>query len=341
MKKSISLTVVFLIFGFAAFLGGCGQKTTPIEATILAEYDSKVVTLDELEQEISELPEYKQSKYKDKAGREEYLTLMAESRMLLQVANEKGLGRDAEIVKQTQEYKDQLMVKELVKREVEDKVKVADADLGKYYEEHKAEYIDPEKVVVTEVTVTDEEKAKEVLKRIQDGEDFTELAKEMDAKRESLGPGQGNEGKTRPFSRDSYSSAQNFVEVAFGLQVGEISDIIVQPLRDETYYMIVRLDERIPERQKEFSEVEQKIRRTVEKQVKSDLMDRWLKGLKVEERFRLYPDRIPEPVEPAAEEVKEPTSDEQEGSGQAIEQEGAETGTDTEPEEPPSDNSEN
>ena len=105
MKKSISLTVAFLIFGFAAFLGGCSQKTKLIEETILAEFDDTVVTLDDLEKEISELLEYKKSKYESKEGREEYLTLMAESRMLLQVAQEKGLNENPEILKQTQEYK--------------------------------------------------------------------------------------------------------------------------------------------------------------------------------------------------------------------------------------------
>ncbi len=334
MKKSISLTIAFLIFGFAAFLGGCAQKTQLIEETVLAEFDDTVITLDNLDQEISELLEYKQSKYESKEGREEYLTLMAESRMLLQVAQEKGLNENPEILKQTQEYKDQLLVKELVKREVEDKVKVTDAGLQKYYAEHKADYLEPEKVIVTEITVTDEEKAKEVLKQIGEGADFTELAKEIDAKRESLGPGQGNEGKTRPFGRNSYSSAQNFVETAFSLEIGKISDIVVQAMRDETYYMIIRLDERIPERQREFSEVEKKIRSIVAKQVKADRMDKWLTGLKVEKKFQLYPDRIPEPVEPV-EEVEETTEtpDEQEASGEqeksdeAVEEEKADTET--------------
>jgi parvulin-like peptidyl-prolyl isomerase len=237
---------------------------------------------------------------------------------------------------------------------VEDKINVTDADLMKYYEGHKADYLEPEKVVVTEISVTEEEKAKEIFQKVKDGADFTELAKEMDAKRESLGPGQGNEGKTRPFSKDSYSSAQNFAEAAFALEIGQMSDIIVQPIRDQTYYMIVRLDERIPERQKEFSEVEKSIRRTVEKQVKSDRMDRWLMAIKVEKKFQLYPDRIPVPVEAEVEETEEvegvegaeevqeaevtpETSDEQGTTDETADEEK----TDSKEEESPSEDSEN
>lgn len=322
MKRVIPVTVVFLVLGFSILHSGCSQKPQVQQESILAEFDDQVVTADELDQEISELPEWKQKNYKDQAGREEYLTLMAESRMLLQVAVDKGLDRDPEIVKQTREYKDQLVVKELVKREVDDQVTVTDADLKQYYEEHKADYVEPEKVVVTEITVKDEEKAKEIMEQIKGGADFTELAKEIDAKGESSGPGQGNEGKTRPFSRDSFSSAQEFVEAAFSLEVGEMSGVIVQPIRDETYYMIIRADERIPSRQQEFSEVESKIRRTVEKQKKKERMDKWLETLKVENRFQLYPKRIPEAAEPKAEEAEETVEPEgeQETSSEAAEE---------------------
>jgi len=227
---------------------------------------------------------------------------MAESRMLLQVASEKGLNKDPEIVKQTREYRDQLVVKELVKREVDDKVSVTDDLVSKYYVDHKDEYLDPEKVSVTEITLEDEEKAKEVMEKIKGGADFAEVAKEMADKSESVGPGQRSEGKVT-FSQDSYGSAREFVETAFGLQAGDISNIIVQPIGEKTYYMIVRLDERIPSRQKELAEVESRIRKAVEKDEKKNIMDKWLVKIKVEKGFQLYPDKLPEIVE--EEEVKE------------------------------------
>jgi parvulin-like peptidyl-prolyl isomerase len=317
MRSLVSITVVFMVL--FTLLCGCSQKAQ--EQNILAEFDDQVVTLEELEKEISELPEWKQEKYSDQAGREEYLTLMAESRMLLQVADEKELDKDPEIVKQTREYKDQLMVKELVKREVDDKLNIVDADLKRYYEEHISDYVEPEKVVVTEITLKEEEKAKEIIESIKNGADFTELAKELDAKGESFGPGQGNEGKTSPFSRDSYSAAQEFVNTAFSLEVGQISDIITQPIREETYYMIIRLDEKIPSRQKEFSEVEKSIRRTVEKEKKKARMDAWLGTLKEQKNFNLYTDKIPEVTQESEEtEPMEEQEEEQEAPEESSEE---------------------
>lgn len=299
MKKAICITVTFLIFGFSIFLGGCSKKAQ--EGIVLAEFDDQVVTADELEQEISELSSYKQKKYKDQAGREEYLVLMAESRMLLQAAIDSGLDKDEKILKETQDYKDQLIVKELVKREVDDKVALIDGDLSKYYEEHKEDYLIPEKVVVTEISVKDEEIANEIMKKIKAGADYTELAKEMDAKGETFGPGKGNEGKTNAFSRSQFSNAPIFAETCFGLELGQISDLIIQPLRDETFYMIARLDERIEPRQQELSEVEKRVSRIVQKEKKKEQMDKWLEALKEEHNYKLYSERIPEVVEPEEE----------------------------------------
>lgn len=334
MKKIISVSTIFLLLGLSCVFIGCGQKAQP--ENLIAQFDDQAITLNEFEKEVSELSDREKRKYEGKEGLEEYLTLMAESRMLLTVANESGLNKDADIVKQINDYRDQLIVKELVKREVDDKVIVSDGDVQKYYEEHKEEYIDPEKVVVTEITLTDEEKAKEIMEMVKGGADFTELAKEMDAKGESSGPGMGSEGKTNPFSRESFRGVQEFVDTTFALEVNQMSDIIVQQMGEKTYYMIVRLDERIPPRQKELSEVEKKINRIVQREKKKEQMDRWLQIIKTEKQFQIYPEKLPEPaaeeaeaeVEAEAGEVEagetvekaEETTEQQKAPGEAVEE---------------------
>ena len=299
MRRIISICFIFLLIGLSYVLGSCSQEAQP--GNLLASFGDQVITLDEFENEISELPDREKRKYEGQEGLAEYLALMAKNRLLLEVAIGKGLDKDKEIVQQIEEYKNQLMLKELVKRKVDDKVEVTDSHLMMYYEENKDDYVEPEKVIVTEISLKDEGKAKEILGKLKSGADFTELAKEMDEKGESAGPGQGNEGKTRPFSRDSFQTTQEFVETAFGLEVNQISDLIVQSLGEDTFYMIIRLDERVPSRQKELSEVKSKIERIVQKQRKKEQMDKWLGTVKVEKKFQLYPDRIPEPEPTEAE----------------------------------------
>ncbi|HGE71206.1 TPA: hypothetical protein ENX78_10250 [Candidatus Poribacteria bacterium] len=289
MRKSILLVSMFVLF--LVIVSGCSQKVN--DKNILASFDKQVILADELDKEISELPEWKQDKYKDQAGREEYLTLMAESRMILQIAKERKLEKHPTVVKELKEFQDQIMRDKLIEMEVDNKVKVTDGDIEKYYAENKDKYVEPDMVVVTEITQKDEEKAKAVLEKIKAGADFTELAKEMDSKGESYGPGSRNGGKTAPFSRDSYSSAREFVEKAFSMEVGEISDIIVQPLGQETYYMIIRLDEKIPSRQKELSEVKDSVKSTVESEMKDARKAQFVEELKKKMKVQAFPERIP------------------------------------------------
>lgn len=300
MKKSILFGLVSLIIIMPLLVVGCGQKAS--KEVILASFDKQVVTANELEKEISELPEWKQDKYKDESGRSEYLTLMAESRMILGVAKERKLDKNQQILNEVKTFQEELMRDELNKREVDDKVKVSDLDVEKYYAENKANYVDPDRIVVTEVTLKDEEKAKEAMDKINAGEDFTELAKAIDSKGESFGPGQGNGGKTRPFSRDSYSSAKEFVDKAFALKPGEIcKDIIIQPLGEDTFYMIVRQDEFMPSKQKELSEVKDDAKRSVEKDMKETRKKSWIDQLKEEKKVEIFADKIPSDPEPKPE----------------------------------------
>ena len=58
MKRAISITATFLILGISISLFSCSQKIQ--QENILATINDQVVTVDELEQEISELPGWKQ-----------------------------------------------------------------------------------------------------------------------------------------------------------------------------------------------------------------------------------------------------------------------------------------
>jgi len=271
-------------------------ETQPTEDAVLAKIGKDRISLSQINKDISEMQAWKQDRYKGKEGKTKYLDELIEEKLITLAAYGQKLQDDAEISRQVKEYKDQLMLKELVKQEVDDKIKIEDADIQKYYDEHKEDYVDPEKIVVTEVTLKDEEKAREILEQIKNGGDFTEIAKELDAKGESFGPGMGKEGKTNPFSTKSYSSAKEFTEIAFNLKVGEVSDLFTQPMGQETYQMIIRKDEEMPSRQKELDEVKDNVKREVEREKKRARIEEWLDGMKKEMKFEIFADKIPAPV---------------------------------------------
>jgi peptidyl-prolyl cis-trans isomerase SurA len=83
-----------------------------------------------------------------------------------------------------------LLTQRVISSEVGSHVTISDEEVTKYYEAHKTEFVRPEQVALREIVVSTEgkkpedlpdlkKKAETALKRVQDGEDFGEIAKRL------------------------------------------------------------------------------------------------------------------------------------------------------------------
>jgi peptidyl-prolyl cis-trans isomerase SurA len=83
-----------------------------------------------------------------------------------------------------------LLTQRVISSEVASHITISDDEVSKYYEAHKAEFVRPEQVALREIVVSTEgkkpeelpdlkKKAETALKRVQDGEDFGEIAKRL------------------------------------------------------------------------------------------------------------------------------------------------------------------
>jgi len=315
-KFFIANVLVVLLITFSIL--GCGSKNAIPEGTILAEFDyngtKQFVTLEELENEIQELPKYKKSKYQDLEGKKEYITLMIESRLVLEIAKDEGLDKDPEILKKVEDQFNELMIEKLTETEVDNKVQVTEEDLKKYYDEHKEDYVEAEQVKMACISVDKKELAEEAFKQItEEGKDILEVAKALSDDRRLVGPGENarNPGIVE-FSRNVPEPWQPFAEASFDeLEVGEMYPKILEVDAEDTkYYLIFRKEEHQPERQKEFDEVRERVKRKVEKQKKEERMEEWVSQLRDKAGLKVYYDRIPVPSEEVSEEKTEEMSTE-------------------------------
>ncbi|PYU51988.1 MAG: hypothetical protein DMG53_00670 [Acidobacteria bacterium] len=83
-----------------------------------------------------------------------------------------------------------LLQQRVISSEVGSHITISDEEVTKYYEAHKTEFVRPEQVALREIVVSTEgkkpedlpdlkKKAETALKRVQDGEDFGEIAKRL------------------------------------------------------------------------------------------------------------------------------------------------------------------
>ncbi|MBN2372801.1 peptidylprolyl isomerase [bacterium] len=132
-------------------------------------------------------------------------------------------------------------------------LKPSDEELKEHYEQNKERFKDmPERIKVRHILLPDEEKAKEVLKKVKAGEDFVKLAKEY-----SICPSAANGGDLGYFSKGRM--APLFEEAAFKLKNGETSDIV----RTNFGYHIIKKEDHKQAGASGFNDVKYEIEQNV------------------------------------------------------------------------------
>ena len=318
IMKTTGGALLLALLAVLPLLTGCGDKAIGADGTVIAtyEWDGKKhhITLEEMQQEISELPEYKQRQYQDKEGLETYMLLMAESRLILSLARDRKLNEDPELLKKVQDYLHELMVKKITAREVDDKLALTEDDYLRYYEAHKEDYVRPAQVRLLCITLTDKTRADEVFAEIRAGKDIAEAAQELADRGELVGPGANpaSPGDTDYISRNAFpEGTEPFLDAAFDADIGALHDGVIEvDVQGQKYFMMFRKDEARDAYQKPFEEedVRKNVVRKVERERRNAMMAEWITQLRERAEVKTYIDRIPE----AEEETSEPETEESE-----------------------------
>ena len=281
-------------------------------STVLAEWTWETAqhtyTWGDLQAYFDELRPYRKSRY---AGVEGWTNLVKEralEELKVLEAEALNLGKTDENAAQLAEYRRQLMIEQLYEKEISGMADTSDERLMAYYEEHAAEYMEPEKVRLTCITLLDDKEAADKLfAELADGRDIAEAAQTLSEAEKNQGPGGRNNGDTGFITRNTFAQAEAFTEAAFSTEAGQIvSEVVVQPMgEDATYYMIFKVEEKTPKRQQTFEEVRSSVEKAVGKIAREERLNEWLAALKERTNLTIYPERLPPDPPPEEEKVEE------------------------------------
>jgi parvulin-like peptidyl-prolyl isomerase len=159
-----------------------------------------------------------------------------------------------------QQQKNKFLTDRVISEEVYRNINIPTADLQKYYNEHKAEFIREEMVALREILVSvgdgspekvaaAEKKAKGLVDRVRKGDaKFADLARQY-----SDAPTATNDGELGAFKRGDL--AKDIDDIVFKQQKGYVTD----PIRRPAGFEIYRIEEHYAAGQATFDEVQNEI----------------------------------------------------------------------------------
>jgi peptidyl-prolyl cis-trans isomerase C len=225
------------------------NKAQPLKEKELVRVNDRIITLDEFEGEMEQLPQFYKLHMVTEEGRRKFLQDLINQELLLQEAREKGLDKDEKILADVERIKKGLIISALMEALCEGKDVVSDEEVASYYRENKEEFF-LEKVRVRHIMVKTFAEAQKIKQMLEEGADFISLAK-----RYSISPSREQGGDLGYIERGKVG--KEFEQAAFALKKrGELSDIV----KAELGYHIIRLEDKIGPRQRTFPEVQEEIR---------------------------------------------------------------------------------
>jgi peptidyl-prolyl cis-trans isomerase SurA len=156
--------------------------------------------------------------------------------------------------------KRQYLAQRVISQEVGYRIQIPDADLQKYYNEHKDEFVRKEQVFLSQILISTEgktpeqakvaeNKAKDLVARARKGEKFSDLVRDNSDDPETVRTG----GSLPPYQRGMMEKSME--DVVFTAKKGFVTD----PLKSPLGFVILRVDERYEAGQATFEEVREEI----------------------------------------------------------------------------------
>lgn len=268
---------------------------------IVATVNGDPITLAEFQERFARAG-FKSDRESGRAVKEEFLNRLIERTMMLREAqrrrikigqaeinarlatfrNEHGkdikedlasLGIDFE--KWKSDIWEDLMMQQLLEREVYRKVSVSSSEARRYYQAHPQEFEKPEQVNVRQIVVATEEEARTVLERLHTGADFGGVARKM-----STAPEAEKGGDLGYFGKGDMPSEFN---VVFSLQKNETSGIVKSPYG---YHIFKLLDKRRAGKIS-FEEASKEIIEKLKREKEDIRYKQWQKELRSRTKFEV------------------------------------------------------
>lgn len=281
----------WLLLAAVALAAGCKGKSSSApqaavaQKTVLAQVDDITITSADLEDLLARYSSqpFVLARYSSLEKKKELLDSLIRYHVLAIAARRQGYARDPEVQRAAKES----MVRRFTQQEINDKLKlenVTDAEVERFYQAHKADYVRPATVRASQIIVKERAKAHRVLAAARalpsaDLKAFRDLVARESEDEDSKQRG----GDLTQLDRASSQVPRAVVNAAFALkEIGDLSDLV----STDKGFVILKLTDRRPAVSHTLEEAKPEIQRRLLEEMrarrKQELVDEARKTIRVE-----------------------------------------------------------
>lgn len=266
MSKKFFL--VFLLLLTVLIFSGCEQKGKST-GPALVKVGKSEITQDDFLKEISRIPEWAREQFTGKEGKEKLLDEIIKRELVYQDAKKMKLDKDPEYIEKVKEFEKMTLISIILKKEVEDKAKVDDAEVKEFFDKNADKFTIGTKIRASHILVETEDQAKKIRERIEKGESFEKLAGTYSKDKGSASKG----GDIGYFG--SGQMVPEFERAVMGLKTNEISE----PVKTRFGYHIIKLVDVAKGETASFEQSKEPIRKQLLAEKQKGLIDSYIGNL--------------------------------------------------------------
>ena len=273
---------LFICLLLLFFVISCSKKEN---GTVLATIDGEDISLQEFNKELDKIPANMKMLVATQTGKKNYLDRLIIKRLLLKEAKKEKVESEKDFQDRLSDIKDQLLIESVLKKKITADTKITDEDLKKYYDANKEAFKKDKEINTRHILLKSDEEAKQVLAKLQKGEDFAELAKKY-----SIDPQAAQSGGELGYHPKG-TLMPEYEEAASKLaKVGQISGIV----RTKYGFHIIKLEGTRPAAYVPFDEVKEFVKQKIAQEKQTELLDKYVNDLKKDAKITIKEELLKE-----------------------------------------------
>jgi len=215
--------------------------------------------------------------YQNPQAKQQFMQSWLAQKILYREAMEKQLTEKPQVKKLLNELIQGLLSQQLMNEQLASKINITQTDLETYYAANKDKFFEPAKAKISHILVNEQQQAKDIIERIQNGDEFGKLAKELSLDEDTKENGGAIdldviEGSDVPV-------IGNVSELNEKIFAAEVQALLDEPIKTEKGWEIVKVNSKQSQRQKTFDEVRQQVMMMLSNQKRQDVQQDYIRQM--------------------------------------------------------------